>query len=492
MSEKIIPVSKWRNKTVLQKSAATCFLFFFLSTGAFAQSIGIGTTSPHSSAVLDMQSSTQGVAFPSMTSAQRKAIANPKTGLLVFDTDKSTLFLYDGSQWLALLFTVSSSQVPPIVRGASDGGSGDEFGSSVSISGNYAAVGAPFDNNGVNTNQGSVYIFQKTNGVWTEQAKLIASDGAAFDHFGWSVSISSSYVLIGSYLDDSPLADAGSAYVFSRSGNTWTQQAKLTASNAAANKHFGYSVSLDNTYAVIGAKDDDIGSNTDEGSAYFFHRIGSSWVQEDNVVAPFGAAGDNFGNSVCINGDYVVIGAYLDDVGTETDAGTAHVYIRNGTNWEYQDLLVMTAPNSNMHFGESVAIDGSYAVVGVPPNIGYTGGLAVVFMRSGSAWTMQTPFLFAPSVGGVENRFGTSVSINGDRILVGAPKAKINDNIDQGAAYLFERDNTTWVMIQRITDSGGFPGHQMGNSVAISGYTCLMGANAADALKGRILFLNVE
>ncbi|HEX2629753.1 MAG TPA: hypothetical protein VHM26_12090, partial [Chitinophagaceae bacterium] len=163
------------------------FVVMFSFTALQSQSVGVGTNTPHSSAILDVQSSNKGVSLPSMTTAQRKNINDPKPGLLVYDLDKNTIYMYDGGQWLALLFTVSEALIPPTVRTPTDSEVGDEFGYSVAIFGNYAVIGAPSDNVGANTDQGCAYVFIRTQSVWTQQAKLIASDGAASDRFGCSV-----------------------------------------------------------------------------------------------------------------------------------------------------------------------------------------------------------------------------------------------------------------------------------------------------------------
>jgi virulence-associated protein VapD len=170
----------------------------------------------------------------------------------------------------------------------------------------------------------SVYIPSST-----EQAKLVASDGAANDYFGYSVSISAdgAYAVIGAYRTNSI---QGSAYIFVRSGTSWTQQAKLVASDGATNDQFGYSVDIsgDGAYAVIGAYTDATGANNNQGSAYIFVRSGTSWTQQANLVASDGVASDYFGCSVSISADgaYAVIGAYADNVGANSDQGSAYIF----------------------------------------------------------------------------------------------------------------------------------------------------------------------
>jgi hypothetical protein len=155
-----------------------------------------------------------------------------------------------------------------------------------------------------------------TQADWFEIQKLLASDGGDGDFFGVSVSISGDYAIIGAFGDDL----RGSAYVFVRSGSSWLQEAKLVASDSSMDDMFGYSVSISGDYAIIGAFGDD-----SRGSAYIFVRSGSSWLQEAKLVASDGGDGDFFGFSVSISGDYAIIGAEYDDLGR----GSAYVFIRN-------------------------------------------------------------------------------------------------------------------------------------------------------------------
>ncbi|MCH7820343.1 MAG: T9SS type A sorting domain-containing protein [Candidatus Marinimicrobia bacterium] len=150
--------------------------------------------------------------------------------------------------------------------------------------------------------------------------KLTASDNAAGDEFGRSASISGDYAVVGAEFDDDNGTDAGSAYVFKRSGTSWAQEAKLLASDGAAGDVFGFSVSISGDYAVVGAHDD----GDHSGSAYLFKRTGTSWTEEAKLLASDGAAGDHFG-VVSISGGYVVVGAYFDD-DNGTDAGSAYLY----------------------------------------------------------------------------------------------------------------------------------------------------------------------
>jgi len=218
-----------------------------------------------------------------------------------------------------------------------------------------------------------------SNNAWLEQDKLLASDGATGDYFGVSVSIDGDYAIIGAHRDDDNGEDSGSAYIFTRSGTTWNQQDKLIPSDGAAEDLFGNSVSIDGDYAIIGAFwDDDNGDLS--GSAYIFTRDGTTWIEQDKLIPSDGAAGDRFGCSVSIDGDYAIIGAWFDDNGE--DHGSAYIFTRDGGTWIEQDKLIPS--DGADRFGCSVSIDGDYAIIGAhyDDDYGYWSGSAYIFVRN--------------------------------------------------------------------------------------------------------------
>ena len=192
----------------------------------------------------------------------------------------------------------------------SDGPSG--FGDSISISGNTAIVGAYSDND-LGTYSGSAYVFRNTGSGWTQVAKLTASDGGPGDFFGFSVSIQGTTAIIGATWDGDLGEHSGSAYVFEETGSGWTQVAKLTASDGAAYEVFGGSVSLSGSTVIVGACDGDF-RGEGPGAAYVFEDNGSDWVQVAKLTAADNGEVDVlFGISVSINGTTAVVGADRDD-----------------------------------------------------------------------------------------------------------------------------------------------------------------------------------
>jgi hypothetical protein len=299
---------------------------------------------------------------------------------------------------------------------APDGAAWDAFGNWVAIDGDTALIGAPWDDDN-GTDSGSAYVFTRTDTTWTPQAKLCAVDAAAGDNFGYSVSLDGDTALIGAQLDDDNGFNSGSAYIFIRSDTTWTQQYKLLASDGAVEDYFGDAVSLSGDTALIGAPYVDF-DHVDYGSAYVFMRTGTTWTQQAKLIASDGGWSDEFGNSVSISGDTALIGAHWDTT-NEFHAGSAYVFTRTGTTWTEQQKLFASDGSLDDTFGVSVSLDGDTALIGAfgDDDIGDESGSAYIFIRSGTTWTLQQKVL--ASDGAPQHYFGVSVSLSGDTTLIG-------------------------------------------------------------------------
>ena len=360
---------------------------------------------------------------------------------------------------------------------ASDGATNDQFGYSVALSGDTALVGAPFDDVGTFTDQGSAYVFTRSGSIWIQQAQLTATGGAANDRFGYSVALSGDTALVGAYLDDiGANGDRGSAYVFTRTGATWTQQAQLTATGGAANDQFGIAVALSGDTALVGAWLDDVVINSNQGAAYVFTRSGTTWTQQAQLTASDGAANDNLGFSVALSGDTALVGVPFDDVGAKADQGSAYVFVRTGATWTQQAQLTASDGAAGDNSGYSVALSGDTALVGAyHDDVGVNAdqGAASVFVRSGATWTQQaqlTAFDGAPG-----DNFGYSVALSGDTALVGAWFDDVGPNANQGSVYVFTRSGGTWTLQAQRTATGAAANDQFGCAVAVSGDTALAG-----------------
>jgi hypothetical protein len=267
---------------------------------------------------------------------------------------------------------------------ASDRAQGDQFGWSVGISGDYAIAGARYNDDTANSS-GSAYIFRRTGtNDWDVGTKILAPERAASEYFGYSVGISGDYAIVGAYNKLQDVLRPGAAWIFRRTGtNAWDAGTKLLASERAAGDRFGWSVAIDGDYTIVGAPYNDDGGN-DSGSAYIFRRTGTStWDAGTKIIASDDAQADLFGYGVGISGDYAIVGAFLNDDGG-TNSGSAYIFRRTGTNaWDAGTKIIASDDAQGDNFGWSVGISGDYAIVGAPLNDdgGDSSGSAYTFVK---------------------------------------------------------------------------------------------------------------
>jgi hypothetical protein len=329
---------------------------------------------------------------------------------------------------------------------AADGAAGDRFGTSVALDGEMALVGANRANVSGNTNQGATYVFTRSGANWSQQQKLVATDGAADDQFGRSVALDGETALVGAWAANiGGNINQGAAYVFTRSGANWSQQQKLVAADGAASDLFGISVALDGETALVGAYMANVGGNSSQGTAYVFTRSGANWSQQQKLVAADGAAGDQFGVSVALDGQTALVGAHLANMGGNTEQGAAYVFTQSGTDWSQQQKLVAADGAAGDLFGISVALDGETVLVGaILANVGGNTeqGAAYVFTRSGANWSQQQKLVAADGAAG--DRFGYSVALDGETALIGAYEANVGGSTAAGKFYTTTRGPVPW------------------------------------------------
>ena len=323
---------------------------------------------------------------------------------------------------------------------ASDKAVGDFFGYSVALEGDTAVIGALYEDDSGTDGNGAVYVFTRAGGIWTEQAKLLASDKADGDFFGRSVALDGDTAIIGaSSSDDSGEYDNGAAYVFTRVGGIWTEQAKLLASDKADNDIFGWSVALDGDTAVIAALYSDDSGTRNNGAAYVFTRVGGIWTEQAKLLASDKAGYHQFGYSIALDGDTALIGARgSDDSGTDNN-GAAYVFTRVDGIWTEQAKLLASDKANEDDFGSAVALDGDTTVIGArwsSDSGTYANGAAYVFTRVGGIWTEQAKLLASEKAGG--DVFGRSVALDGDTTVIGAPYSDDSGTTNNGAAYVFD------------------------------------------------------
>ncbi len=319
------------------------------------------------------------------------------------------------------------------------GNDNNVFGFSVAISGDTAVIGAHGNSNVVGFGAGAAYVFVRSGTVWAQQAKLLASDIEPGANFGVSVSLSADTAVIGAYNDNGPAGtDAGAAYVFVRSGGAWNEQAKLVAPDAATSDFFGNSVAVAGDTAVVGAyRANAVGS--DSGAAYVFFRSGTSWTMQQKVVATDASFNDQFGISVAVSGNTVLVGSWLDTFGNSFNAGSAYAFVRNGSVWTQQQKLTASDARDSNLFGVSVAIVDGVAVIGSHlsnPTEDGNSGSAYIFRRAGSTWTQQSKLIASDAAG--NDQFGFDVALSNNRAFIGSPKDNHAGGIDAGSLYVFD------------------------------------------------------
>lgn len=291
--------------------------------------------------------------------------------------------------------------------------------------------------------RGAAYVFIFNGANWVQEAILKPADNKYGDVFGVSAAISGDQIVVGAHgCDTTPgIGNEGAAYVFRRTGGIWTQQQKLIASDGEPYELFGTTVTI--SPAAIGAAsvwDDDQGQKS--GSMYMFRWNGASWVEHQKILAPGGNAADIFGYWAAMSGDTMVVTAALYDDGvTDSNFGAGFVYVNDGANWSLQQKLAAPDRKVGDWFGSHVAIDGNSIVVGAQQTDekGVDSGAAYWFIRNGSTWTMRDKMLPIPGASG--DRFGWTVGVSGSLAAIGAP---FDDDkaSNAGAVYIFNERKT--------------------------------------------------
>ncbi len=416
----------------------------------------------------------------------------------------------------------------------------DFFGNAVALDGNTLVVGSPGEDSaapGVGGDQadnslgqtGAVYVYVRVKGAWIQQAYLKASHPGLSDNFGSSLALSGDTLVVGAAGDDSGSAgvggdpadnslwNAGAVTVFVRSGETWSQQAYLKPLDPEAGRLFGRSVAIDGERIVVGAPYDVVLQPGLPGAAYVFARRGTTWSEEVRLTASNASNSDEFGQSVGISGQTVVVGAPDERsaaVGVDGDqgdtgaplSGAAYVFALRGGVWSQQAYVKAINTDSQDAFGRAVAISGETLVVGAQhedsqavgvdgdpfdeyPNLG-NAGAAYVYERSGTTWTSQA-YLKATNTD-ARDWFGGAVAIDGDLILVGAHledgrssgidgDGASNGAPGAGAAYLYARGASGWVPAAYIKAGNSQAGDGFGGAVAVSRGSLAVGARVEDS-----------
>src|SRR5207302_4660199 len=270
---------------------------------------------------------------------------------------------------------------------ASDGTANSYFGSAAALNGSTALIGADGDN----SFQGAAYLFANSNGTWSEGQKLTASDGLAGDEFGYRVVLAGNTLLIGAFTATvGGVASQGAAYVFTEPNGTWSESQKLIASDGGVFDRFGGSVALDGNTLVVGANGATIGGNAAQGAVYVFTESNGTWTQTQKLTANDGAAYDNFGLSVALKGSTILVGSPRAAIGPNAGQGALYIFTESNGMWSQTQNLTASDGAANDSFGESVALEGSTALVGAYNATinGHTWqGAAYIFTESNGNWS---------------------------------------------------------------------------------------------------------
>lgn len=380
-----------------------------------------------------------------------------------------------------------------------DAAASDFFGSSVVVEGHTLVAGAPGKDAGTANATGAVYVFTRDPDnlaiPWAEQQKLTASDAAAEDEFGTSVSLDGNTIAVGAPLDNlNTLFDAGSVYVFTRDQTTflnpWTQRQKLTASNARAADMLGMSVCIDANTILAGAPFADIAGFLNSGAAYVFTRESASanFNQQQILRARNAGFEIQFGTSVFVDGPAAIIGAPGASFFVATDAGEAYLFVRESLsgNWRQQQALFGSNPEALAEFGGAVGLSAATAVVGSAKRnqgLSNSAGAAFVFVLEPlAAETSQETDILTSADAAANDGFGRAVGLCGDNALIGIPDADASGDVDAGAVSAFDRDPDTQVFDNEsaLVAADKAPSDNLGAAVSVDADIAVVGAPNAD------------
>lgn len=350
---------------------------------------------------------------------------------------------------------------------ADDGKSGDSFGYDVAIDGNTALVGAfKADIDGV-IDAGATYVYVLGDNGWQKQAKLVAEPAFVDDTLGGKVALKKNVAMLGVMLRDDKGKDSGAVVSFEREVNAWKQRQVFTAPDAKPGDAFGQSIALTKNHLVIGAPRNDVLGN-DAGAAYIYKRENDTWRYQTKITASDGVAEDLFGISVAIDGNTILVGADLHDKKAE-NAGAVYVYVLEENKWKQEAKLMASDGGKTDIFGVRVALSENTALVSArrddTEELGIDAGSAYIFVRDGSTWTQQAK-LTSPD-GQADDRFGRGVALSGDTAIISAMNHDANGS-NTGALYVYKKGSGGWRYTSKFVAKSSMPDDRFGWNVGLS------------------------
>lgn len=360
----------------------------------------------------------------------------------------------------------------PVQKLSADNGAAQYgFGRAIAISGDTAFVAALNAPAG-----GAVYVFERGEGGWVQVQQLNAIDSPDGANFGFSIALDSDTAVIGAdrtTLTDDGLRHQGAAYIFQKGDDgLWTQTQKLTASDFGAEAQFGNAVALSGDTALIGAYNSTINDNFYQGAAYVFTRSGTTWTQTQKLVADDGIGGDDFGTAVALDGNRALITAPYGS-GAAAQTGTAYEFENTAGVWTQTAKLSADDGAFFDTFGYAIALSGDTALITAPyAQVGDNAGQGTVYVFDLAGGSGNQTQKLAASDGAASDALGSSISLYGDTVIVGASSALGY----AGEAYLFANAGGTWSELGQLSGSDEVEGDNVGYAVALSGSTAIVGA----------------
>lgn len=482
----------------MKKNLLLLFSVCLLLKTAISQNVGIGIANP--SEKLEVNGAIK-IGVNTGTAA----------GTIRWNPATSDFEGYNGSSWLSL----TNSRLPwgnyPVMeksytslllnKWTSESGTnyyGEHLGNSLAYSNGYLLAGAPFDMDSNHNNAGSTRLFRKVNGYWEPYYSLYSPVPQGDAWFGVSVAMAGNYIICGApKADVNGIVRQGKAFIYSWSDSgsnpVATLQAGLIQPSGAIDDYYGGSVAISPEYAIVGAAG--YGS-TDAGKAYIYKRNGTSWEPMSSLLTPYISASDYYGTSVAVYGQYAVVGAPHADINGQTNKGRVYIYRVNPSNtgWDYITTLSPSGEPDSIYFGKSVYLHGDSLLVGAPgyASPGNRTGKAFLYVRSGNSWNLQAT-LYPPDRN-MKDGFGSAVHFNSHHIIIGANKARVGINNNQGKSYVFAYTGNGWEYQSVLLSSDGQTEDAFGTGVIITDSEAMIGAPSADISSrpnnGRIYFFS--
>ena len=315
------------------------------------------------------------------------------------------------------------------------------------------------------------------NGPFSE-FRLTANDPVPAAEFGRSVAIDGNLVAVGAggATADS-VVNAGAVYLYKRQGLVYVPEAKLVAEDASSGAEFGRTVAIKGNMVIVGARFAKVGDLSTAGAAYVYRKYQGSWHFEEKITSPTPANEDNFGRALAVQGDLLVVTARKESTGAQ-DVGAAYVYVYRDGIWTYQSKLTASDASSGAYFGQSVALQGNKLAIGARNADPNGAGAVYLFHRSGNVWVEDAKVV--PSDGKKNDQFGFTIAISGDMMTVGARRADLKDGVDAGAVYVFSLKGDSVKQVIKLTASDTVAGDEFGQSVAFAGDVIAVGAWKVD------------